>query len=357
MTIREPMSSGQGVDTTRALMASLLTPGGYNALSARGGVVAGDGFRVHATSPASGALLVEAGTVWIPMGSTSGLNGATPWINDATLTFQYLSAFPPDTQARVDLIVARAMDSQASGEGSTQNLVTVITGVPGSSATPSIPTSWSAIPLYTCQLPANATSVTDAMLTRVFPYVAAVGAPIPVYSQTELYGLPIIAGQEAIRVDNGVKYRCDATSYHQIDNGYPADTFWPQTHAMPSDPSAVGFIGTSMFHYTRADFTITPDRDCEVYVKVAVEGGDVQAGVGAYGRGYLSMRRNGATIRNQNDWVAIGGLLSHRYAEYWSRKQRLQEGVPATFEIWVNSDNGNSPGWKFFFLNWEVDLA
>lgn len=183
MTVRESLpNTGETADTRRIYQASLLTPVAAKN-SARGGVFPEGGtlpgLRVHQTPTASANVLVEAGTAQIPMSVASGLNGVSTFINDAQLVQRYLQDFPADSQPRVDRIVARAQDG-AGGDASTVNSIAIIKGTAGSSTVPAIPAGWNAVPLYTCALPANATTILDGYLTREAVTTVATGGILPV---------------------------------------------------------------------------------------------------------------------------------------------------------------------------------
>lgn len=185
------------------MMLSGLTAGIRTAgtLTSRGGVhpMAGGQFGVSQTGTPSMTLNVSSGVAYVP-GSEAPSQGLYACTNDASDTVVITTAH--GTLPRIDSVIARVYDSAFSGALNQWQLEVVAGTAAASPVAPTLPNN--SIRLYNVNVGAAVTSISNANLSDVREYVAAVGGIITVKNQTERDALQVPNGQVVIRSDTGV---------------------------------------------------------------------------------------------------------------------------------------------------------
>jgi hypothetical protein len=158
-----------------ALLAGLSVAGATT--RTRGGVHPGVGAQlaVAANGTPNMSVNVGSGTVFIP-GSEAAGQGVYFCQNDATINLAIATA-PGAGVSRIDLVVAKVIDSFYSG-GSNAWSLAVITGTAAASpAAPAAPVN--SIILARVSVGSQVTSIGSGAITDVRPYAAALGGIIP----------------------------------------------------------------------------------------------------------------------------------------------------------------------------------
>lgn len=187
-------------------------------LQARGGVhpSSGQSFLVTQAGSPNMTVLVESGLVSIP-GTLSGTQGNYLVCNDAQVTLSITAAHA--TLPRIDIVVVNIRDSQYSGVSNDAQMQ-VIAGTPASSpVAPSAPDN--SITIAQIAVGAAVTSITNANITDVRFYIAAVGGVINARTEATRPGsTEIVEGQPVWTMDNNKLWLWDGSAYSQLYPGY-----------------------------------------------------------------------------------------------------------------------------------------
>ncbi|MGI5232855.1 hypothetical protein [Actinoallomurus sp. CA-142502] len=217
------------------LATGALAQAGAGPIQARSGIkpAAGTPGLVKQTGTASKSVTVEPFQAVI-QGSRATAAGPYLATLDAQKTLDLLTATPADgTNARRDLIIARQSDTQWS-DASTAMVVQQVVGAPSGSPVDPTPTAGDYLTLARVTIPANATTITAAMITDLRPYAVATGGILPVASQAERDALAKFVGMSVWRMD---------TSPNQLEtwNG----TSWVVVGPQPQPAYAADFTSTA----------------------------------------------------------------------------------------------------------------
>lgn len=172
-------------------------------LTSRGGIhpTAGDCLDVDPTGSPSMQVVVSPGIVFVA-GTEGATQGTYVCVNDANKNLTVTTAH--GTLPRIDRVVARVYDSAYSGVTNTWALE-IVTGTAASSPVPpTLPAN--SFPLFSINVGAAVTSITNGNIADARTYIAAVGGVIPVNSQAERDSLLSLTGdgQLVFRKDTGV---------------------------------------------------------------------------------------------------------------------------------------------------------
>jgi len=226
MTLRTPIIAGgsDSAETFRLALGSLWVPA--SALNSRTGVTS-----VPVLTGTGNFTATVGPFTCVIDGTSNSLQGSYPVANDVATTVTIGAA---NTQARIDLISLQIQDNAYDSSGFSRGQLVVTAGTPsGSPVAPSAPAN--SISLWTVPVAANATSVTWASATAVYPYTAAAGGIVPVRTSTD---------QPA--AVNGVQYR------HRLDVAAAAGSVSPLESSVNGttwtpvfDPSGFAWSGWS----------------------------------------------------------------------------------------------------------------
>lgn len=218
MTLRTPIIAGgsDSAETFRLALGGLWVPA--SALNSRTGVTS-----VPVLTGTGNFTATVGPFTCVIDGTSNSLQGSYPVANDVATTVTIGAA---NTQARIDLISLQIQDNAYDSSGQQRGIFVVTAGTPsGSPVAPSTPAN--AIPLWTVPVGANATSITWASATAVFPYTAASGGMIPVRNSSD---------QPAVVNGAGLRYRLDVTAAAGATSpveASPDGTTWTPVYTAP----------------------------------------------------------------------------------------------------------------------------
>lgn len=204
MAVRNSGWVSGGVVTAQdaRLATGTLVQAGAGPIQARSGVKPATGTPglVKQTGTASKSVTVEPFQAVI-QGSRATAAGPYLATLDAQASLDLLTATPADaTNSRRDLIIARQSDTQWS-DASTALAVQQVVGTPAGSPVDPTPAAGDWFTLARVTIPANATTITSAMITDLRPYAVATGGILPVVSQAERDALAKYTGMTVWRMD------------------------------------------------------------------------------------------------------------------------------------------------------------
>jgi hypothetical protein len=131
-------------------------------------------------------------------GTSNALQGSYWATLDTAATVTINAA---STQARIDLISLQIQDNAYDASGFQRGQILYTAGTPGSGVAPPAPAN--SINLFTVPVGANASSVTFASATAVYPFTAAAGGIVPVRSAADQP--PVVSGVQ-------YRHRLDVTA-------------------------------------------------------------------------------------------------------------------------------------------------
>lgn len=173
--------------------------GGATTMQPRGGVhpTLGNRFQVTQTGSPSMAVVVKSGLCAIP-GTESVTQGTYGLGNDGDVTLSIAAAHA--TLPRIDIAIGRIRDSAFSG-GTNSGVLEIVTGTAASSpVAPATPAN--SLVYAQVNVPAAATSISNANITDVRIYAAGSGGVIPALSTNAFTNL-LHAGQPVYETDTG----------------------------------------------------------------------------------------------------------------------------------------------------------